>query len=102
MQVFQEGKEKRTVFDVGPEEFAKVMKEIAEMGVSALGGCWGTTCAHIKALRNAVLTFHSLQLRKQKFTMVSSYSHAEVGNKRIIIGERIKSHREKENERGTS
>lgn len=80
----------RTVFDVGPEEFAKVMKEIAEMGVSALGGCCGTTPAHIKALRNACINLPFTPVRKKNFTMVSSYSHAVViGKKPIIIGERI-------------
>ena len=42
--------EGRTVFDVGPEEFAGWMEEIAKAGAQALGGCCGTTPAHIAAL----------------------------------------------------
>ena len=37
----------KTVYNVSPDEFANDMKEIAELGVSILGGCCGTTPAHI-------------------------------------------------------
>lgn len=70
----------KTVFDVGPEEFAGVMKEIAQMGVSVLGGCCGTTPAHIKALRKACSNLPLIPIKKKNLTMVSSYSHA------VIIG----------------
>ena len=38
----------RTVYDVDPETFAGWMKQIAAMGVQAVGGCCGTTPAHIR------------------------------------------------------
>ena len=41
----------RDVYDVGPEEFASAMREAAETGASILGGCCGTTPAHIEHLR---------------------------------------------------
>ena len=41
----------KTVYNVSPDEFAQDMREIAELGVSILGGCCGTTPAHIAALR---------------------------------------------------
>ena len=39
-----------TVFDVSPEEFAEEMAKIVDKGVWLVGGCCGTTPAHIKAL----------------------------------------------------
>lgn len=41
----------RTVYDVGPEEFAAWGKRFLEMGAAVLGGCCGTTPEHIRALR---------------------------------------------------
>ena len=41
------------VFDLTAEEFAKEMTEIAKSGARLLGGCCGTTPAHITALRAA-------------------------------------------------
>ena len=39
-----------TVFDVGPEEFARWGKTFLDMGAAILGGCCGTTPDHIRAL----------------------------------------------------
>ena len=41
----------KTVFSLGPEEFAREAAEIVSAGASILGGCCGTTPAHIAALR---------------------------------------------------
>ncbi|HIS57559.1 MAG TPA: homocysteine S-methyltransferase family protein [Candidatus Fimimorpha excrementavium] len=80
----------RTVFDVGPEEFAEVMEEIAGMGVQVLGGCCGTTPTHIKALRDRCKERPLIPPKKKNLCMVSSYSHAVmIGNEPVIIGERI-------------
>lgn len=43
----QDGK---TVFDVGPDEFARAMEAILDAGATVVGGCCGTTPAHIAAL----------------------------------------------------
>ena len=43
----------KTVFDVDPAEFAEDMKIFAEEGAWLMGGCCGTTPAHIKALVEA-------------------------------------------------
>lgn len=80
----------KTVFDVGPEAFADVMGEIAGMGVSVLGGCCGTTPAHIRALKKRCQAIALTPPRKKNLTMVSSYSHAVIiGREPVIIGERI-------------
>lgn len=44
----------RTAFTASPAYFAETMAELARMGVESLGGCCGTTPAHIHALAKAV------------------------------------------------
>ena len=39
-----------TVYDMGPDDFAKEMQALVDAGASILGGCCGTTPAHIKQL----------------------------------------------------
>ena len=80
----------RTVYNVGPEEFAGWMEKIAEMGVQAVGGCCGTTPEHIRLTAERVrkIPFRA-QTRKHR-TVVSSFSQCvEIGAKPVIIGERI-------------
>lgn len=82
----------RTVFTVGPEEFAKDIRALAEAGASIVGGCCGTTPAHIAAVREALSGFRRPSrtgcLPK---TMVASGSRAvEIPfDDSIVIGERI-------------
>ena len=42
----------RTVFEVGPEEFAKHVESLVAAGASIVGGCCGTTPGHIRATRH--------------------------------------------------
>jgi 5-methyltetrahydrofolate--homocysteine methyltransferase len=44
----------RTVFRLGPDDFARQCRIFAELGAKFLGGCCGTTPAHITALKAAV------------------------------------------------
>ncbi|MGQ9585932.1 MAG: homocysteine S-methyltransferase family protein [Anaerolineae bacterium] len=44
----------RTVFDVGPEEFAAAVAQAPEHGARVVGGCCGTTPDHIRALARAL------------------------------------------------
>ncbi len=48
-----------TVFPLGPEEFAQKTAVYAEMGARILGGCCGTTPAHMEALVKATSGIHS-------------------------------------------
>ena len=41
-------------FPVGPEEFASFVPALVEAGASFIGGCCGTTPAHIRAIREAL------------------------------------------------
>lgn len=80
----------KTVFNVGPEEFAEYAKKMAEKGATILGGCCGTTYAHIKALRNAISGLKPVKQHVKPMTAVSSFSKtAIIGNGVTIIGERL-------------
>lgn len=80
----------RTVYDVGPEEFALEMEKLIRMGASAAGGCCGTTPAHIRALTDRCRNMPVPEIADKDITLVSSYTHAvEIGKKPVIIGERI-------------
>ena len=79
-----------TVYDVGPEEFASEMRIFAEEGAWLVGGCCGTTPAHIRALKEAVAGLHPVPVTEKDLTVVSSGTHAvELGGRPAIIGERI-------------
>lgn len=80
----------KTCFHVGPEEFASIMTEIADEGISVMGGCCGTTPAHIKALVEKCKGKKPLEITDKGRSVVSSYTHAVVLDSRPkIIGERI-------------
>ncbi len=79
-----------TVYDVGPEGFAKSMRLIAEEGAHVLGGCCGTTPAHLKAMIEACRDVPVSAPVPKHDTFVTSFSQAvRIGRKPVIIGERI-------------
>lgn len=80
----------RTVYNVGPEEFADRMEKIARMGVQAVGGCCGTTPEHIRLTAERVKKIPFREPSAKRRTVVSSFSQCvEIGQKPVIIGERI-------------
>ena len=80
----------KTIFDVSADEFSDIMKEIALMGVSVLGGCCGTTPEYIKMTVEKTEDIPYQSPTNKNITMVSSYSHAvEIGRVPTLIGERI-------------
>ena len=80
----------KTVYDVGPEEFAAQMRGFVEEGAWLAGGCCGTTPAHIRALKEAVAGLSPVPITEKNLTVVSSYTHAvRLGGRPVIIGERI-------------
>lgn len=80
----------RTVYNVGPEEFADRMEKIARMGVQAVGGCCGTTPEHIRLTAERVKKIPFREPAAKRRTVVSSFSQClEIGKKPVIIGERI-------------
>ena len=80
----------KTVFDVSADEFSDIMKEIALMGASVLGGCCGTSPEYIKMTVDKTKDLPYESPTDKNITMVSSYTHAvEVGRVPTLIGERI-------------
>lgn len=80
----------KTVYNVSPQEFAEDMLTIAKQGVSYLGGCCGTTPEHIRAMIELCKDIPDSIPERKTDTIVSSYSTAvTIGEKPIVIGERI-------------
>ena len=80
----------KTVYNVSPEEFASYMSEIAEIGVSFLGGCCGKTPEHITAMIEKTKNIPDSVPEYKSLTVATSGSEsAEFGAKSLVIGERI-------------
>lgn len=85
----------KTVFTVGPEEFARHAVQLVAAGASIVGGCCGTTPAHIAAVKKACSgeAIHNPNRSDTSIprTVISSGSKVLelVPHKGVIIGERI-------------
>lgn len=80
----------QTVFHVAPEEFAQSVRMLVEMGASAVGGCCGTTPAHISRVVALCKDLEIQPVTDKGLTVVSSYNHAVYFTRKpLIIGERI-------------
>lgn len=86
----------QTCYDVVPEEFARLMKRITEMGASVIGGCCGTTPEHIRVMKDLCRDTEIRLVTEKEYTVVSSYGKSVfLGNSgdmqfgSRIIGERI-------------
>ncbi len=81
----------RDVYDVGPEEFAAAMTGAAEAGAAILGGCCGTTPAHIARLIEAV---GEIPLPEEKTglpaAVTSGVRTVRFGGEPVIVGNRIR------------
>lgn len=83
-----------TVFRLGPEPFAAITSEFAGLGVQCLGGCCGTTPAHIRELRSRVngelrVSHPERRAGHIVLTSRSSLIHVGLGEPLRLIGERI-------------
>lgn len=84
---------KQTVFPLSAENMGPLMIPIADAGASYLGGCCGTTPAHIQSIANAIKN-HTPKKRphiEAKTIITSRTKLLELGHgvKPLIIGERI-------------
>jgi len=84
---------KQTVFPLTAEEMGPLMLAIVDAGASYVGGCCGTTPAHIQSISNAVKA-HAPKERayiEPKTIITSRTKLLEIGHnvKPLIIGERI-------------
>lgn len=83
----------RTIFPMGPEEFASWGAKLVAAGATYLGGCCGTTPAHIKALAAAVkdlpLTERKSPDNRLRLTSRSKTVIIDKDLATTLIGERI-------------
>ena len=83
----------RTIFPMGPEEFASWGAKLVAGGATYLGGCCGTTPAHIKALAAAVkdlpLTERKSPDNRLRLTSRSKTVIIDKDLATTLIGERI-------------
>lgn len=81
----------KTCFDITPEEYADLMYALACADApSIMGGCCGTTPAHIAAMITKCKNLQPGGIRELNLTAVSSYGKAiHIGDVPVIIGERI-------------
>lgn len=85
----------KTVFPGTPEEMVAYHDRMIELGVRVIGGCCGTTPAHIKAMKEALAVRQQVWLPRKETkgqTFLSSraaWTAVGADNKTAIIGERI-------------
>ena len=80
----------KTVYNLSVEEYAAAMKEIAALGVNYLGGCCGTTPAHIARTIEVCRDIPAAPTRENHGSFICSYAKTlEIGPKPLVIGERI-------------
>jgi len=80
----------KTVFPVGPQEYARLMLQAAEAGARVLGGCCGTTPEHIRAMIGTCRGFVPVPIVPKHRTCASSYGRTVTfTDAPVVIGERI-------------
>lgn len=76
-------------FNLEADGFGKIMQEFVTMGANVVGGCCGTTPAHIQSLYEYTKDIDVVQVKPKNHTLVSSYAKTVVCDVPKIIGERI-------------
>ena len=85
----------RTIFPGTPEEMVAYHERMIELGVRIIGGCCGTTPAHISAMKQALAPkqhFRTPDAQERGVTLLSSrsgWAAVGAGSATAIIGERI-------------
>ena len=80
----------KTVYDVDENEFARLMLDIADMGVHVFGGCCGTTPKYMEEMIKKLKGYIPKPVTDKNLSVISSYTHTvEFGKTPVIIGERI-------------
>ena len=81
-----------TVYRMTPEEFATAGATLVEAGASIVGGCCGTTPAHIKALADAVKPLAVPEICTEKKRLLAterSVLEINLDGNFLVVGERI-------------
>lgn len=78
-----------TSFDVTPAEFALYAKKFVDYGVNVIGGCCGTTPAHIQEVKKTIATAWVTERTNKKFYGVCSASRYTDVSRVLLVGESI-------------
>lgn len=81
-----------TVYKTGPEEFAAAGRQLIEAGAAIIGGCCGTTPAHIKALAAAAADCRRREIRRERRRVLASERKVveiTLDGSFQVVGERI-------------
>lgn len=81
-----------TVYDMGAETFGRHMRDLISAGASVIGGCCGTTPAHILAAKEAVRDMAVIHREKPKKRFLTSERQTVafgLDDPFIVVGERI-------------
>ena len=79
----------KTIYPVGPEEFAAYVDSFWESGVNILGGCCGTTPKHISLLKRILGRRAPVERTPKKVFAVTSPSNLVDFEDFVVVGERI-------------
>ncbi|MBQ3264170.1 MAG: homocysteine S-methyltransferase family protein [Ruminococcus sp.] len=83
----------KTVYNILPDAFSRIVVELIQKGVRVVGGCCGTTPLYIEKLCRQIadkIPGFVPEIETKHNTVISSYSDAVFfGNDPVLIGERI-------------
>lgn len=86
LPVLRDGK---TTFDVSPTEFAEYARSFVGYGVNVIGGCCGTTPAHIQEVKKLIANTKPIERSIEKFAGVCSASRYTDTSRVLLVGESI-------------
>lgn len=81
-----------TVFDMGPEEFGRYARLLAQSGANLIGGCCGTSAEYVAEIVRNVKDIKPLPPSKHQGSAVTSARKTVfigAGNPFVVVGERI-------------
>lgn len=81
-----------TVYAMTPEEFALHGRRLVQAGAGIVGGCCGTTPAHITALAQTVRLMEVPEISEEKKRLLASERQMleiDINGKFLVVGERI-------------
>ncbi len=81
-----------TVYDMGADTFGRHMRDLILAGASVIGGCCGTTPAHISAAKESVRDMNVIHREKPKVRFLTSERQTVafgLEDPFIVVGERI-------------
>ncbi len=85
-----QAKDGQTVYNITPAEFAADAESLIAQGAAIIGGCCGSTPAHLAETVKRCQSAARLPISQNIPTAVTSYSRSAVfGEKTLLIGERL-------------